>query len=203
MEKNSNTSELELMRQQMAEFKQQLEQQSIVNDRMIAESMKKKMSWIKRFVMSEVIALPAIIAILIGVKYMYDLSWWGIGSFCALGLFDTWFDYRTNVQCMNESDYSRDNLVYTMEKLADMKQRRGVEIGIMGPATVFNVLWIGLEISDTLTTRNAGQHEWLILYSAGIGALAGLALAVWIYFKMQKTNDELMRQIEEMTEDLQ
>ena len=44
MEKNNNTSELELMRQQMFQFKQQLEQQSIVSDRMIAESMKKKMS---------------------------------------------------------------------------------------------------------------------------------------------------------------
>lgn len=203
MEKNNNTSELELMHQQMFQFKQQLEQQSIVSDRMIAKSMKKKMSWIRQFVISEVIALPLVIAMLVGLKYMYDLSWWGVGSFCALCLFDTWFDYHTNVQCMNDSDYSRDNLIHTMEKLADMKQRRGVEIGIMGPATVVNVLWIGIEISDTLAARNASQHEWLLLYGAGIGALAGIALAFWIYRKMQKTNDKLMQQIEEITVDTQ
>ena len=199
MEKNDNYS-IEQMRSQMAIFKQQLEKQTIVNDQIIAESMKNKMSWIRRLVVSEIIALPFILAIFVAVKYAYDLSWWGIGSFYALALFDTWFDYRTNVQCMKDTDYNRDNLIYTMQKLADMKQRRGVEMGIMLPLTLLAIFTIGTEIGQTLTARNAGTYEWLMLYSGGIGGVAGAVAACFIYRKMQKTNDILIKQIEELTE---
>lgn len=198
MEKNYN---IELMRSQMADFKQQLEKQNIVNDLIIAKSMRSKMSWIKRLVISEIIALPLILIVFIAIKYAYDLSWWGIGTFYALALFDTWFDYRTNVQCMKDTDYSRDNLIYTMQKLVNMKQRRGVEMGIMTPATILSALAIGMETSDSLTAHDASEHEWLLLYCGGIGLIIGIIAALFIYRRMQKTNDELIRQIEELTEE--
>ena len=53
MENNNQNTELELMRSQMEDFKAQLDKQKIVNEKMIIGSMKKSMSWIKRYVYFE------------------------------------------------------------------------------------------------------------------------------------------------------
>ena len=48
MEKINNNNELEIMRSQMASFKKQLEQQEIINSRIMSESMKKKSHGLRR-----------------------------------------------------------------------------------------------------------------------------------------------------------
>ena len=47
MENNQNYNELEALRSQMENFKAQLNQQKIVNEKPIIRSMKKSMTWIK------------------------------------------------------------------------------------------------------------------------------------------------------------
>ena len=58
MEKINNNNKLEIMRSQMASFKKQLEQQEIINSRIMSESMKKKFSWIKKMIIGEIILIP-------------------------------------------------------------------------------------------------------------------------------------------------
>ena len=60
MENNNQNTELELMRSQMEDFKAQLDKQKIVNEKMIIGSMKKSMSWIKRYVYFEWCLVPII-----------------------------------------------------------------------------------------------------------------------------------------------
>ena len=60
MENNNQNTELELMRSQMEDFKAQLDKQKIVNEKMIIGSMKKSMSWIKRYVYFECCLVPLI-----------------------------------------------------------------------------------------------------------------------------------------------
>ena len=54
MENNQNYTELEIIRSQMAQFKEQLDKQKIVNEKLIIKSMKSSMSWIKKFVYIEI-----------------------------------------------------------------------------------------------------------------------------------------------------
>lgn len=193
----SNTSELNLMRQQMSAFKQQLEQQEIVNDRLLTESMKKKMSWIKKFVTAEIIVLPLIMLALIGAKSLFDLTWWSVGAMAIMCAFDVWWDYRINVQCMKDTDYNRDNLVYTTQKLLDMKQRRGVQMGISLPMLVAVIACIGFDFNGGSKANDTEAVATMIAGAAG--AAIGIIIAYFVYRKMQRTNDELIKQIEEMT----
>ena len=50
MENNQNYTELEIIRSQMAQLKEQLDKQKIVNEKLIIKSMKSRMSRIKKFV---------------------------------------------------------------------------------------------------------------------------------------------------------
>lgn len=104
MEKINNNNELEIMRSQMASFKKQLEQQEIINSRIMAESMKKKFSWIKRMIIGEIILTPILLYLAFAAKYYFDLSWWSVGTFIILLLCDVWCDYDINMRAIKDSD---------------------------------------------------------------------------------------------------
>lgn len=199
MEKINNNNELEIMRSQMASFKKQLEQQEIINSRIMAESMKKKFSWIKKMIIGEIILIPIFLYLAFAAKYNFNLSWWSISTFIILLLCDVWCDYDINMRAIKNSDYSRDNLVNTMKKLLRMKQRRTKQTVIMLTATIVMSIWLLIEIGFHLIAINADTGMWLVFYGGGTGAFIGVVAAWWIYRKMQKTNDEMIKQIEEIS----
>lgn len=201
MEKINNNNELEIMRSQMASFKKQLEQQEIINRRIMSESMKKKFSWIKKMIIGEIILIPIFLYLAFAAKYNFNLSWWSISTFIILLLCDVWCDYDINMRAIKNSDYSRDNLVNTMEKLLRMKQRRTKQTAIMLTATIVMSIWLLIEIGFHLIAINADTGMWLVFYGGGTGAFIGVVAAWWIYRKMQKTNDEMIKQIEEISKE--
>lgn len=201
MEKINNNNELEIMRSQMASFKKQLEQQEIINSRIIAESMKKKFSWIKKMIIGEIILIPIFLYLAFAAKYYLDLSWWSTSTFIILLLCDVWCDYDINMRAIKNSDYSRDNLVNTMEKLLRMKQRRTKQTAIMLIALIGLIIWFSIEISLHLISINAATHMWGVFYGGVVGGVIGIAVSWWIYRKMQKTNDEMIKQIEEISKE--
>ena len=201
MEKINNNNELEIMRSQMASFKKQLEQQEIINSRIMAESMKKKFSWIKKMIIGEIILIPILLYLAFAAKYYLDLSWWSTGTFIILLLCDVWCDYDINMRAIKNSDYSRDNLVNTMEKLLRMKQRRTKQTAIMLIALIGLIIWLSIEISLHLISINAATGMWGVFYGGVVGGVIGIAVSWWIYRKMQKTNDEMIKQIEEISKE--
>lgn len=201
MEKINNNNELEIMRSQMASFKKQLEQQEIINRRIMSESMKKKFSWIKMMIIGEIILIPIFLYLAFAAKYYFDLSWWSVATFGILLLCDVWCDYDINMRAIKDSDNSHDNLIDTIEKLVKMKQRRAKQTAIMLTATIVMSIWLLIEIGFHLIAINADTGMWLVLYGGGTGAFIGVVVAWWIYRKMQKTNDEMIKQIEEISKE--
>lgn len=201
MEKINNNNELEIMRSQMASFKKQLEQQEIINRRIMSESMKKKFSWIKKMIIGEIILIPIFLYLAFAAKYYFDLSWWSVATFVILLLCDVWCDYDINMRAIKDSDYSHDNLIDTIEKLVKMKQRCAKQTAIMLTATIVMSIWLLIEIGFHLIAINADTGMWLVLYGGGTGAFIGVVAAWWIYRKMQKTNDEMIKQIEEISKE--
>lgn len=201
MEKINNNNELEIMRSQMASFKKQLEQQEIINSRIMSESMKKKFSWIKKIIIGEIILIPIFLYLVFAAKYYFNLSWWSVVTFVILLLCDIWCDYDINMRAIKDSDYSRDNLIDTIEKLVKMKQRRAKQTAIMLTATIVMIIWLLIEIGFHLIAINADTGMWFRFYGGGTGAFIGVAVAWWIYRKMQKTNDEMIKQIEEISKE--
>lgn len=201
MEKINNNNELEIMRSQMASFKKQLEQQEIINSRIMSESMKKKFSWIKKMIIGEIILIPILLYLAFAAKYYLDLSWWSTSTFIILLLCDVWCDYDINMRAIKNSDYSRDNLVNTMEKLLRMKQRRTKQAAIMLITLIGLIIWFSIEISLHLISINAATRMWGVFYGGVMGGVIGIAVSWWIYCKMQKTNDEMIKQIEEISKE--
>ncbi|WP_308395505.1 hypothetical protein [Prevotella sp.] len=201
MEKINNNNELEIMRSQMASFKKQLEQQEIINSRIMSESMKKKFSCIKKMIIGEIILIPIFLYLAFAAKYNFNLSWWSVVTFVILLLCDIWCDYDINMRAIKDSDYSRDNLIDTIEKLVKMKQRRTKQAAIMLITLIGLIIWLSIEISLHLISINAATRMWGVFYGGVVGGVIGIAVSWWIYCKMQKTNDEMIKQIEEISKE--
>lgn len=192
---NINRNEFDEMRSQLEIMKRQLDSQKIINDRIIRQAMKQKMSWIKRYIWFELLVLyPIIIISFVGFTVLFNLSW--IICMLIIGLtgLDIYADFKINK--VSDTDWHNDNLVKTAMKLAHMKRMRMLQLIISIPALIVVFGMFFLDMSSC--------HEY-ILKGAIIGGITGgcigLAIGIWILMKMQRTNDEIIEQINEITKE--
>lgn len=201
MENNNQNTELELMRSQMEDFKAQLDKQKIVNEKMIIGSMKKSMSWIKRFVYFECCLVPIIAVSWFAIKEYALLSWLNYAFLMTMIIISVIADYRINVSAISDADYSRDNLLTTITKLTRMKRQRSIAMMISIPAMIVWLLWSGIEAwiympADALDCARGAVYGGIV--GGVIGGVCGLIFAFRIFFKMQRTNDKVISQINEL-----
>ena len=201
MENNQNYNELEVLRSQMEDFKAQLNQQKIVNEKLIIRSMKKSMSWIKKFIYFEFCLIPVIAIMWLGIKEFAHLSWYNYLFMVTVVALDVIADYRINISVLSDEDYSRNNLVTTISKLTRMKRQRSMQMILFMPAIVVWLLWSGMEAWTALPADAPDFVRGAIyggLVGGVIGGVVGLVVAFRIFFKMQRTNDEVISQINEL-----
>lgn len=202
MENNNQNTELELMRSQMEDFKAQLDKQKIVNEKMIISSMKKSMSWIKRFVYFECCLVPFIaVSSWLAIKEFAHLSWLNYAFLMTMIIISVIADYRINVSAISDADYSRNNLLTTIKKLTRMKRLRSIEMMIEVPTLFIWLLWSGIEAwiympADAPDCARGAVYGGIV--GGVIGGVCGLIFAFRIFFKMQRTNDEVISQINEL-----
>lgn len=202
MENNNQNTELELMRSQMEDFKAQLDKQKIVNEKMIISSMKKSMSWIKRFVYFECCLVPFIaVSSWLAIKEFAHLSWLNYAFLMTMIIISVIADYRINVSAVSDADYSRNNLLTTIKKLTRMKRLRSIEMMIEVPTLFIWLLWSGIEAwiympADAPDCARGAVYGGIV--GGVIGGVCGLIFAFRIFFKMQRTNDEVISQINEL-----
>lgn len=205
MEDKNMMTELEQMREQMQMLRNKLEQQEIVNDKLVKNSIKSKMSWIKKFVYFEFCLLPFLALTWFCIKEYFDLSWYNYAFMMVMCTVDVVWDYRINVASLKIDRVEDNSLTDTMQKLISMKQIRAKAFIIMGILLILWLVWTGIEVWQYLSTMSgigdaftAGAYGG---FAGGvIGAFAGLYLAFRIYRKMQNTNDELIAQISEFAD---
>ena len=202
---NSDFNELEQLREQMNSFKNRLDKQQIINERLVRNSMGSKMSWIKNFVWIEIIIVPIILFIMAGFHASAGLSWWLFG-FLAVGLIiDATGDFIINR--IPKSQLLSDDLVATSQRLMKMKKQR-TKWFIAG--MIFMIIWLvwfileivlRLDCKDQLPNYNIVVA--IMVISIVVGALIGGFVAWLIFRKMQKTNNQIIEQINQVTQEVQ
>lgn len=196
-------TELEQMREQMAAFKSRLDKQQIINEQLVRTSMGSKLSWIKKFVWGEIIVVPIFLIIMAVFHAGNGLSWWLYG-FLALGLIaDATGDYIINR--IPKSQLLSGDLVETSKRLAEMKKQR-TSWFIAG--IIFMVIWlvwfcieIAMRLDCGCTLPHHGTVVAIMIGAIVVGALIGGVIAWLILRKMQRTNNQLIEQIEQITKE--
>ncbi|MDY5080448.1 MAG: hypothetical protein SPE71_09500, partial [Prevotella sp.] len=167
----------------------------------IIGSMKKSMSWIKRYVYFECSLVPIIAVSWFAIKEYAHLSWLNYAFLMTMVIVSVIADYRINVSAISDADYSRNNLLTTIKKLTRMKRLRSIEMMIEVPTLFIWLLWSGIEAwiympADAPDFMRGAVYGGIV--GGVIGGVCGLIFAFRVFFKMQRTNDEVISQINEL-----
>ena len=188
---NPSNADIDIIRQQMDILRAKLENQEIVNERIMLSAMKRSMSWIKKYIMFELCLLPVLAILWYGLKAYIGLSWFNYFFLLAMLVVDIY------------ADYQRNNLIETMRKLMVMKRQRALQMAICMPLLVVWLLWTGVESWAMLSSAADDSFKYGFiqggLLGGVIGGVVGIYVAFRIYHKMQQTNDEVIDSINSLT----
>ena len=191
---NNETFELEDMRQQMNTLKKKLEQQEIVNDRLIRHSMKNTAGNISR-------RYYAIMAVCL---LMIPYSYW---AFVKLNSFSIPFWIFTCIVML----FSFGGTFYNSRKLSDSNMMTGNLVDVrrrMAAAKKFDANWLLIGIPLAIVFLCWFMYESYLfhqgaifngLFWAGcIGGTLGAIIGFSIHFKTQRQYQEIINQIEDI-----
>lgn len=202
-ENNNNMNELEQMREQMASFKSRLDKQQIVNEQLVRNSMGSRLSWIKNYIWFEIIIVPILLIIMAVFHAGNGLSWWLYG-FLATGLIaDVIGDYIINR--IPKSQLLSGDLIETSQRLVKMKKQRSMWF-IAG--LIFVTIWLVWFILEVVFIIDPGcqlpDHNIVVAILVGsiaVGGVAGGVVAWLIFSRMQRTNNQLIEQINQVIQE--
>jgi len=191
---------LEEMRHQMAILQEKLHNEAIVNDRLLRESMKHNYSSINRYISVEAtIFMPIIIIAFPALAIIFHLSWGPVIAVILLCLADVIFDYKVNH--IKDEAFMGGNLIPTALRLQRAKRLNVLQMMVSLPLMILWFAWFiidffqSIDYQDELLTASAYGG----IVGGCIGLVCGLIFAIQLYRKQQKTRQQVIDQINDLT----
>jgi hypothetical protein len=196
MEKE-NINHMDELKQQFALLTQRLESQPINNDKLLKTVIGNRMKWIAKYVYLKIALFFPLTALLYYFFYqrgMISLTFLVLTLLlCVLELY-----FDTVINHIRGKGWLEKDLLTSRQLLVKMKQRRTQLILAEIPISIVWVLVFFFEIISYQPDNPA--YAVAMGTGIGIGALAGAVIAYLVFKKMQRTNDELLREIDRLKE---
>lgn len=194
MEKNT-MDHMEELKQQFAILTDKLKSQEINNERLFRTVMKTKMKSInKYYYWLFFLGLPIIILCFQTFYSKGQVSLLFYVSTVLLAVLDTICGMVINK--MGNNQWQEADLLTARQTLVQMKQRRkkGEIISIL-----LVIIWLSFFVLEVF---RSSANAFMLSTFAVIGGLLGLGIGLLAYRKMQRTNDELIQEIDQLKKDL-
>ena len=193
-ENNTNDMELEAMRRQMNTLKKKLDQQEIVNERIIRKSMRNTANNIKR----RYYAIMALTLLMIPYTYMVfilnqglSMAFWIATS--ILMLLCAGATYYNSLNVSNTNMMNR-NLIEVGQNMARAKKFDANWLFFGIPAAIAWLVWLTWELY-----QQDSEAARYMIYGTICGAVLGVILGFRMHSKTQTQYQEIIDQIEDIT----
>ena len=196
----SDFDELNEMRQSLNDLKNKVDQQGSLNEELVKKTIQGTMKKVHKTIFLYSFILIVFIPFMVWDFINKHLSWpfiiftvlMFLASFVAV-----YFINRINVKHMT------DDLVETARKLSQMKNNRKKQLTIGYSILVAWLPWYIYEMYKYMTPQ-AETHSSLtiltiLIIGSAIGGIIGVIIGMGYYRKMQRANDEMIEQINELT----
>ena len=195
-------TEFEEMRQQLDILKNKLDNQTLINDKLIRQSMLNKMSFMKKYTWVSFLVLLFIYYGYNEVRILFNMSWWFYGFTVLVMTFSVCFDAYINH--VNKKEFLNGDLIAASLQMQRMKKlrKRSLLYGIFF-MTIW-VSWFVIELYNGSGAANGGENTSMfygMLVGGGVGLIVGVAIGIWLYLRMQRINSDIISQIDELTKD--
>ena len=181
------------MRAQWAVLNRKLSNEPLVDDRHIRESMGKRTEWIGDKVRLERAFAPLISAVLIGCYYMNIISLGLLIFTLVVAILSSIIDHRIYI-AKYRTLFDKDLITVSHELLRIKKMQQAEFFWNLIILLIF-IVWFGYDTSSHQATRSF--NDWMPWI---FGGAVSVFYAWRRHKKVQRTNDDLLRQIKELTE---
>lgn len=182
--------ELNILKEEMAAMKRNLDKEQIVNERLLRTVMKQRASWMNVFVKAEFIVLPLSCLVIAAACVSMHVSLWYVAVLFILGIIDALVDLRTFR--VSPKIFSTCTMMEVKKILTRQKKERFVHLCISLPLAI---VWLALFSWAVLGKGEGGAY---FAFAGGIvGGGIGFAIVIWLYRKAQHTNDVIISESEE------
>ena len=192
---NNENFELENMRQQMQTLKNKLNQQEIVNDRLIRHSMKSTAGNIKRtyfwLIFLSVLMVPYSYWAFVMLSNFSIAFWIATSIFMLVCGGATYYNKRN----LSDSNLMNNNLIEVGRCMARAKKFDADWLFFGIPSVILWLAWFAYEVYKQ-------NHDLLMhpLFCAGcVGGIIGTIIGFSIHFKTQRQYQSIIDQIEDLT----
>ncbi|MDE5848667.1 MAG: hypothetical protein K2H38_00810 [Muribaculaceae bacterium] len=188
--------QLDILKQEMAALKRNLDKEQIVNDKLLRTVMRQRASWLNKFVIAEFIMLPILYLMFVGICAFFNVSQWYALTLLIFSFIDVLVDIRTFR--ISPKLFSTCTMVEVRHLLIRQKKERFIHMCIALPLAI---IWLVLVLSaianasDPYATDHALNYAGVI--GGLIGGLIGGIIVLVIYRKAQRTNDTIIDDIDD------
>lgn len=193
---NMNETQFEDMRNQLGTLKKKLDEQEIVNDRLIRRSMKQEANKISRrynIIMAVCILMIPYTYVVFIMKLGLSLAFWiGTSIFMLICGGVTYYNSLnvTNANMMNK------NLIEVGQKMARAKKFDANWLFFGIPAVIVWLAWLVWELYQL--NADAARYS---LYGVVCGAILGSIVGIKIHTRTLKQYQDIIDQIEDLTKE--
>ena len=193
---NSNEfNELDDLRQQINDLKSKVDQQGHLNEDLVKETIKGKMNDVHRTLTKLGIVALATIPLIIFNKFYIGLSWPLTIVTIALLVAFLISDYLVN---KIDVSHMGDDMIQTANKLVKMQKNRIISRNVSYAIGIPWAIWYCYEFF-MLHFSDGATVAWGGIVAIVIGIIVGLIVGQRLFNKMQRTNDEMIDQIKELS----
>ena len=192
-------TELEEMRQQMAVLKKKLEQQEIVNDRLISktkESLEKDMATVRRkYKMGYVVSILMVpfFYYLVVNRFGFSVAFGIVTAIWALVTFIHYYWKKGHLFNMHS-----DNLLEAQRKASTLKQSYTKWLKIDYICLACWLAWFVWEIYQKSTMEGAGNAHTRLYFGFIVGLVIALPLHIWKVIQTHRRYQRIIDQIEDL-----
>lgn len=192
------TNQMMEMRSQMAILQNKLNKETIINERLLRESMKHRYSTIDNYLKLQLCLLPLIFIGFPLLTLYFGLSWYPAIFLFIISIYAVIFDRRINR--LKEDAFASENLIATALRLQRAKKLSFYEMWINMPLVLIWFIWFMIDfIHHFMHDFTSVPPEALGGIIGGlIGAACGFIYDFNQYNKQQKTRQQIIDQINEL-----
>lgn len=192
--------ELDMLRDQMAAMKSDLDKNAIVNDRLIQTVMKERSKGINRFVNAEIISIPFTFLLFILICYVMKLSIWIFVTMAIGVIVSTIVDIKTikvSTRLINSLSL-RDLRTYLIRQ----KRQRTIQLIVELPLGMAWLVWFLLSLFDnSMVLRDMNDQAtvgWIKFAIIMATSIIALFTTIMIYREAQNVNNSMIKEIDSL-----
>ena len=191
---NNNLQELEQLRSQVAEFKNRLEQQEIVSERLLKQAMTGHVSWIKQMsAWGGVVDLALVPLTVYLLRSIVGVSWLPILAVCIVMVFEAFFNFW-NVSTIRDKYLAANDVINTQHRLRTYKRREKLYFYIIVPFLLLWLVWLFLDVYSSKDIPFPSTDR-LIFDFAALAIM--LAICFYVFYREMRSLNKAIKEIDE------